>query len=208
MSVLGVLFALWFGLKPVPKKIPFGRKFEEHDTLKPADNYYQVENQQHEKNSRRKDTFPAAPIEKQSKKIPLILALYAIGYSVFFYLYRFEWVGISGFALVDGAVMLGILGSLVAAIGFMLKQVYLAWSVGIAVALLQLIWFPYGTLAGALLLSQLLPAKPPAITLRFRADRWRRRRPQQPLFHAKKMPRYFHVQPTSEMPPNRCIAFE
>ena len=38
--------------------------------------------------------------------------------------------------------MLGILGSLVGAIGFMLKQVYLAWSVGIGVALLQLIWFP------------------------------------------------------------------
>ena len=187
VSVLGVLFALWWGLKPVPKKIPFGRKFEEHDMLEPANNYYQVENQQHEKKFKiQKTTFPPAPIEKQSIKIPLILAFYAIGYSALFYLYRFEWVGTSGFSLVDGAVILGILGSLIGAIGFMLKQVYLAWSVGIAVALLQLIWFPYGTLAGALLLSQLLPAKPPAITLRFRADRWRRRRPQQPLFHAKK----------------------
>ena len=187
VSVLGILFALWWGLKPVPKKIPFGRKFEEHDALEPADNYYQVENQRHEKNFKiQKATFPAAPIEKKSVKMPLILALYAIGFSVLFYLYRFEWVSISDFSIVDGAILLGILGSSVSAIGFMLRQVYLAWSVGIAVALLQLIWFPYGTLAGALLLSQLLPAKPPAITLRFRADRWRRRRPKKPLFHAKK----------------------
>ena len=88
VSVLGVLFALWFGLKPVPKKIPFGRKFEEHDTLKPADNYYQVEHQQHEKNFKtQKTAFPAAPIEKQSKKIPLILSLCMRLGIAFFFIY-------------------------------------------------------------------------------------------------------------------------
>jgi hypothetical protein len=186
LSLSGVMYAIWMWLKPTPQKIPFGRKFEEDIAAESDDSYYHVEDPNYERNFRTQhSTFPVSAVEKKSKKIPLLLSLYTIGYSALFLGYRLALINTAGFTLIDGAVILAMVGSVVAAAGFMFKQVYMAWSVGVAIALLQLIWFPYGTIAGVFLLSQLIPAKPPAISLTFKADRWRKRLPQKTLFHAK-----------------------
>lgn len=187
LSVLGVLYALFIALKPSPKRIPFGLKFNKDEPAIQSDNYYQTENNLHEKGFNEQiSNFHAKSPVRQGKKLHLLLFLYAAGYSVVFFLYRFDWAASAEYSIVDGAIMLCILSSLVSALGFMLKKVHLAWSLGIMVAILQLIWFPYGTLAGSFLLTQLLPEKPPRISLHFKADRWRMRRSHQPLLHTKK----------------------